>query len=50
MGKRSQRGDVRKLHDVEGQLCGGQPECDVDSSMELEPTRRNHWEHQVGRL
>lgn len=52
MGKRSQKGDVRKLRDVEGQSCGGQPERGVESSMgsELEPTSRNHWEHHVGRI
>ena len=31
MGKRSWKGDMRKLHDVEGQLCGGQPERDMES-------------------
>lgn len=43
---------MRKLHDVEGQLCGEQAECDVDGSVgsELEPLRRNRWEHHVGRI
>lgn len=52
MGKRNRKGDMRKLHDVEGQLRGGKPECDVGCFMgsELEPMRRNHWEHHVGRI
>lgn len=46
-GKRRPRGDITKYQNIEGQLRGRQPEREVGSFMEVEPIKRNDWEHHV---